>query len=98
MSGKEKPAKAPKAAKAAKAGKPARAGKVKGDGLLTVWSIAHGVIFGGLWWMAWLAIERAPGEDPMHVAAPYGAVGAACFLVLMVNIADAMARGQQQGH
>jgi hypothetical protein len=94
MSDKAKPAKAPKPAKAGKAPKP---GKVKGDGLLTVWSIAHGVIFGGLWWMAWLAIERSPGEDPMHVAAPYVAVGAACFLLLMVNIADAMARAQQQG-
>jgi hypothetical protein len=93
MSGKEKPAKAPKAPKAGKPGKP---GKVAGDGLLTVWTIAYGVIFGGLWWMGWLAVQRAPGEDPLHVAGPYAGVGAALFFVLMVNISDALARGQQQ--
>ena len=93
-------AKEPKAPKAPKPGKPAKGGKApkgQGDGLLTVWTLAHGVIFGGLWWMGWLAVQRAPGEDVMHVAGPYAGVAAAVFFLLMTNIADAMGRGRQAG-
>ena len=89
-------AKEPKAPKAPKPAKPGKPGKVQGNGLLTVWTVTHGVIFGGLWWMGWLAVQRAPGEDVMHVVGPYAGVAAAVFFLLMVNISDAMARGAQQ--
>lgn len=90
MAGKEKEPKAPKAPKASKADK---AAKGKGNGLLAVWTLAHGVIMGGLFWLAWLAVVRSPGEDMMHVAGPYAAVAGAVFFILILNIADAMQRG-----
>ena len=92
--------KAPKEAKAPKADKPAKGAKTKGggDGLLTLWTLVYGVIFGGLWWMGWLALQRQPGEDAMHVTMPYSLTAAALFLLLMFNISEALTRGAQQGH
>ena len=95
---KDKPAKEPRASEPAKGGRAGKnAGGASGDGLLTGWTVAYGVIFGGLWWMGWLAVQRAPGEDVMHVAAPYGLTAGALFLILMFNISEALARGAQQG-
>lgn len=88
---------AAKEAKAPKAPKAGKARKSQGDGLLALWTIVYGVIFGGLWWLGWLALERAPGEDALHVTLPYSLTAGLIFMLLMLNISDALARGAQQG-
>jgi hypothetical protein len=91
-----KAAKTTPAGKYGKGGKGGKPAKVAGGGTLTLWSVAYGVIFGGLWWMGWLALQRQPGEDAMSVVWPYAAVGGAVFLLLFHNIAEALARGAAQ--
>ena len=90
MAGKDKSAKAGKQPATPKPGKGA---KPTGGGLLFTWTVAHGVIFGGLFWFAWLAVERSPGESLLSVAWPWMAAAAVLFLTLMFNIANAMAAG-----